>query len=93
MNFLAILLEKVLGGWLSKIGSAIYAWAVKIGKSIYRGNVKKREVDKYVEEINRLSAIAKEEATQFGRVTDATELAMSRILQRRNLGLPFDDGL
>ena len=90
MNFLASILEKVLGGWLTKLGSAIYAWAVNLGKVLLRRNKKATDADKYAEAINELTKLAKEERSKLGTATPETRKQLQELMRRRNLGVPFD---
>lgn len=91
MNFLAGLLEKIVGSWLVDIGNAVKNWIVRIGTSWFRGNQHKKNVDKYVDAINDLTAQAKLEIGKFGRVTPETEAKLAQMLERRNRGIDFND--
>jgi len=84
-------IEKLLGGWLTKQLDRLVSFVWSYAKIWWKGKEHLSEVNKYVAEINRLTAIAKEEVKLNGKVSDETEKALSTILERRNRGLPFVD--
>jgi hypothetical protein len=83
--------EKFLGGWLSKQLDRLVSFVWRKFQSYYKGSKHKSEVDKYVELIERLSAKAKAEAAELGRVSDATEKEIKLAMERRNRGIPYDE--
>lgn len=91
MNFLAGLLEKIVGGWLTKTLNQLKDWIVQKAKIWWKAREHKKEVDKYVEAIENLTALARAEVEEHGRVTEETEKKLAQMLERRNRGVPFND--
>jgi hypothetical protein len=84
-------LATFLGDWLSKQVGRLVSFLIKKGKSFWAGKTHRDNVDKYIDAINMITAKAKAEATETGRVSNATELELKQMLERRNRDIEFDD--
>jgi hypothetical protein len=84
-------IEKFLGGWLTKQLDRLVKFIWSKFQSWDKGNKHLKDVEKYIKAINLITAKAQAEATESGRVTNATELELKQMLERRNRDIKFDD--
>lgn len=84
-------IEKFLGGWLTKQLDRLVSFAWGKVKTWLKGKEHLEDVEKYVKAINLITEKAGLEVEENGRVSDATELELKQMLERRNRNIKFDD--